>query len=89
MSETEKQIDWSEPSPPNKYCPYDHVFMDTPLGRLQIEWKSWKISDSYCLLLNDNYIFSDTNLDQAKEHGLQVIKDKTKELNDWLISKNI
>lgn len=40
-------LTWSEPMPPSEDCPYDHVVAETPLGRIHIEWKSWKDYDGY------------------------------------------
>ena len=35
-------LKWTDPSPPNDKCPYDHVIAETPFGRFLITWKSWK-----------------------------------------------
>lgn len=43
------RLTWSEPAPPTaNVCSYDHVVAETPLGRIRIEWKSWKILDTCC-----------------------------------------
>jgi len=89
MSTNETQEDWSEPSPPNAYCPYDHVFIDTPLGRVQIEWKSWKKYPGYCAQIGDEFLGSYDNLDSAKNGGFAYISTKVKELNVWMISRGL
>jgi hypothetical protein len=46
-----KAFEWSDPSPPNDYCPYNHTFADTPFGRYQIEWKGWKDHPGFTIKL--------------------------------------
>lgn len=84
-----EQTDWSEPRQPNKYCPYDHIFIDTPLGRIQIEWKSWKDYVSYTVHLNDAWVESCSTLEEAKEASFNLIKDKFNQLKVWLTEKQI
>ena len=35
-------LKWSDPDPERRVSHYDHVIAETPLGRILIEWKSWK-----------------------------------------------
>jgi hypothetical protein len=46
---TVKPLVWSEPAPSDrgKTSWYDHVFAETPFGRIMIEWKSWKDDGPY------------------------------------------
>jgi hypothetical protein len=39
---TKAAIKWTSPSPPNAESHYDHVFGQTPFGKVVITWKSWK-----------------------------------------------
>lgn len=41
------KFEWTENSPPNEDCPYDHCSAETAFGPYRIEWKSWKASDSF------------------------------------------
>ncbi len=38
---------WTEPSPPNSECHYNHSMAQTPFGRLLLTWKSWKDDPGY------------------------------------------
>ncbi len=48
MSDTQNAIQqksrlkWSEPTPPNSKCSYDHTEAETVFGRFLLTWKSWK-----------------------------------------------
>lgn len=59
-------IKWSEASPPNEDCRYDHVTGTCPLGTYSIEWKSWKEYDSYCIYFNGDYLAVANDLSYAK-----------------------
>ena len=67
---------WSDPSPPNDFCPYDHCSAKVPFGTMRIEWKSWKDYPSYCLYFDagETFIGSFDSLDRAKEHAAVVIE---------------
>lgn len=43
-----RPLEWTEPSPPNDRCMYDHVDAGTPFGLLRIDWKGWKEFDMRC-----------------------------------------
>jgi len=72
-------LQWSDHSPPNDSCHYDHVVCGTPLGTFRIEWKSWKDHDSYCLFLEEDFVGSDYSLDYAKtlaeQHAVERVTD--------------
>ena len=40
-------LKWTDPAPPGKDCPYDHVIAETPFGRFLLTWKSWKDDPGY------------------------------------------
>ena len=67
---------WSDPSPPNDFCPYDHCSANVPFGTMRIEWKSWKDYPNYCLYFDagETFIGSFDSLDRAKEHAAAVIE---------------
>lgn len=68
MSETNiKALEWSEPAPPTKdVCHYDHCHADTPFGRYQIEWKSWKDYPGYTVEAPWEWIGTEDTLEAAK-----------------------
>jgi SH3-like domain-containing protein len=40
---------WTDPAPGKEgVSHYDHVIAETPLGRILLEWKSWKDHDDPC-----------------------------------------
>lgn len=58
---------FSEIFEPNENCRYDHVICDTPIGKFQIEWKSWSEYDNYyCVYLNDYFLDVSETLDDAE-----------------------
>ena len=67
---------WSDPSPPNDFCPYDHCSANVPFGTMRIEWKSWKDYPGYCLYFDagETFIGSFDSLDQAKSHAAAIIE---------------
>ncbi len=70
---------WSKHSPPNSYCSYDHVSSDTPFGRFQIEWKSWKKYDAYCIYFHDEFLYPADDLEEAKEYCATYLRSKIEE----------
>ena len=67
---------WSDPSPPNDFCHYDHCSANVPFGTMRIEWKSWKDYPGYCLYFDagETFIGSFDSLDQAKSHAAAIIE---------------
>jgi hypothetical protein len=61
-----KALEWSDPSPPNDDCRYDHVVAATPWGPMRIEWKGWKQHDSYSVFRDGFFMSSESALDAAK-----------------------
>lgn len=61
------RLHWSDPSPPNDECYYDHVEAMTPIGRFSIEWKSWKPHDAFMVYIwGEEVIGAGLSLDDAK-----------------------
>ena len=65
-----KPLVWTEPTPPNAECSYDHVFALSALGQYSIEWKSWKDTDTHhdarCVFCANGDFLDGGTLDQAK-----------------------
>lgn len=73
-----KTLEWKGPFPPDDYCPYDHSYADSPLGRFYIEWKSWKDYDNYDLYLEDQHISNPLNyydLKKTQQEGQAHFED--------------
>jgi len=78
-------MNWTEPKPPTEgESYYDHVSLETPLGKIMIEWKSWKMDPSYDVELNGEWILCVYNLEEAKQDSLNYIKNKCNELTIFL-----
>ena len=78
-------MNWTEPKPPTDgESYYDHVKCETPLGLIKIEWKSWKKSDNYSTMLNEEYIGDYLNLEEAKAKAKLHLIAKTRELIKFL-----
>lgn len=69
-------LNWSEEKQPKDSLPnstnkdghgYDFVYVEIPLGLLYIDWKSWKTQPDYMVYLDDFYIGTMYELDEAKE----------------------
>ena len=64
---------WTEITPPDDSCWYDHITAKTAVGEYSIEWKSWKWLDMYDLYLltedieKNCHIGRFSTLDEAKE----------------------
>jgi hypothetical protein len=70
---------WSEISKPVEGVSfYDHTYLNTPLGKVIIEWKSWKESPDYGVALEteDAYIGTAFDLESAKDMASKYILDK-------------
>jgi hypothetical protein len=40
-----KEIEWSDPLPPDDDCRYDHIKATTSIGSFLVTWKGWKLYD--------------------------------------------
>jgi hypothetical protein len=79
-------MNWTNPKPPTEgISHYDHTICETPFGKLKIEWKSWKESDSYDVMLNDSdWVGAEYDLESAKELARNYLVQKHKELSELL-----
>jgi hypothetical protein len=78
-------MNWTDQKPPIKgESYYDHVKLETPIGWIIIEWKSWKESPSYEIMINDNWIGAEYSLDDAKLKAVEYIKDIYSKLEKFL-----
>lgn len=59
-------LTWTDPESPNQSSFYDHVVAETPLGRIRIEWKSWKDHDTFCAQMPWGELVHGDDLDEAK-----------------------
>lgn len=76
---------WTEPAQPNEHVSrYDHVFSESPLGMVLIEWKSWKVSDSFSVTIGNVYIGEGLNLEDAKRIAKDWLLEKHNELSEVL-----
>ena len=77
---------WTEPSKAKEgVSHYDHVILETPIGKLIIEWKSWKDNDSYDIIFdNTTYVGSEMDLDSAKKLAETFIRNKSEELTKFV-----
>ena len=78
-------MNWTEPQKPKEGVSYyDHVILETPIGRGIIEWKSWKESDSYSITIGNDYVGEGCDLVEAKELAKTYLKSKYNELGQLL-----
>lgn len=78
-------MNWTEPTSPNKYIPYDHVLLKTPLGEISIEWKSWKERPSYDIMLDrGEWISAEYSLEDAKKSAINYLSNILQQLKDLL-----
>lgn len=78
-------MNWTEPkSPTANESSYDHITCQTPLGKCIIEWKSWKDNPSYDISLEDECIYCEYNLENAKQKALEHLVAKKRELDLFL-----
>ena len=76
---------WTEPKKPTEGVSfYDHTIAETPIGRMIIEWKSWKDNDDYSVMLDNEWIGVGFDLDEAKQIGVNYLNDKLKKLTEYM-----
>ena len=80
-------MNWTEPKPPTEgVSREDHILCETPLGEIIIEWKGWKENPSYGVMLNHTeYLGVEYSLEEAKLVAYNYLKNKSKELLDFLL----
>lgn len=76
---------WTEPKKSTDGVSfYDHTIAETPIGRMIIEWKSWKESPSYDVMLDNEWIGVDYDLESAKQIGVNHLNEKLKKLTAYM-----
>jgi hypothetical protein len=76
---------WTENKPPIEGISfYDHTISETPIGKMIIEWKSWKERPSYDIMLENEWIGVGDDVDEAKDIALNFIKEKSEKLVTFL-----
>lgn len=81
---------WSEKLSPSKEIPYDHVMMETPLGKAVIEWKGWKQHPSYTVYIGETYIDEACyceSLEEAKKLVITFLQNASLMLTEFLNRK--
>lgn len=77
-------MEWTEPRPPALGVSYyDHVLCETPLGLVKIEWKSWKQSPDYGVLIENQYLGTEYDLEDAKEVARKYLLEKLTALQQF------
>lgn len=75
---------WTEERKPNNMCPYNHIILDTPLGKAVIDWKGWKENPIFELSIGGDWITNSDCLEDVKEY-LEIYLIKMRDnLNDFL-----
>lgn len=77
---------WTDATPPNGECPYDHCACETPLGTALIAWKSWKDYPSYTLTVDDEWIDTFHTIDEAKNAALAHVRTIGNRCSAWISS---
>lgn len=79
-------MEWTSNQPPTEgYSHYDHTTLDTPLGLFRIEWKGWKDTPSYDIMLNgDRWIGCEYSLGDAKRAVKDYLITKRDELSNFI-----
>lgn len=76
---------WTEPKKVTEGVSfYDHVIAETPIGRIMIEWKSWKDNDGYSVMLDNEWIGVGFDLEEAKQIGKNYLSDKLKKFTEYM-----
>lgn len=74
---------WSDILSPNSIISYNHVFIQTCIGKFTISWKSWESDKGYCLETEKEFIGFYDSLDKAKSGFKIYIENIITELNDY------
>lgn len=78
---------WTEILEPSIDVPYNHVKADSPVGEFIITWKGWKEDPSYDVELNDIWLGSAFDLDDAKEFVKNYLLETSNQLNGFVKMK--
>jgi hypothetical protein len=77
-------MNWTSESKPNDECRYDHTTVITPIGKITIEWKSWKEKPQFDVYLNGEWIGTGNSLEVAKTIALVHLANIADELKEFL-----
>jgi len=75
---------WTEPNKPSILSPYDHVLIDTPIGRGIIEWSDKSMVSHYEIMIGNSCIGYENTLEQAKAAFKAHIEKTVTELQEFL-----
>jgi hypothetical protein len=76
---------WTEPTKAAEGVSfYDHVIAETPIGRMIIEWKSWKDQPSYDVMINNDWVGVEYDLEDAKAIGVKYLNNLLKKLTEYM-----
>jgi len=76
---------WTEPTKATEGVSfYDHVIAETPIGRMIIEWKSWKDRPSYDVMINNDWVGVEYELEDAKAIGVEYLNNLLKKLTEYM-----
>ena len=76
---------WTEPTKATEGVSfYDHVIAETPIGRMIIEWKSWKDQPSYDVMINNDWVGVEYELEDAKVMGVEYLNNLLKKLTEYM-----
>ena len=79
---------WTDPAKPIEGTSnYDHVILQTPIGVMMIEWKSWKENPDYSIDLDGVYVDTEYTLEDAKYRAKEHLERIQRELHDFLEGK--
>lgn len=75
---------WSKPKKASEEIPYDHVVWITPISKYIITWKSWKENPSYDVELDEIWLGSAYDLDEAKKIAENHLNELIDELDSFV-----
>lgn len=75
-------LTWTDPASGKEgVSTYDHVIAETPLGRILLEWKSWKKYDAPCGQMPWDEMVHGHDLPSAKAAAQTAWDKKATEIN--------
>lgn len=86
-----KKYKWTPNESPNDDSYYDHTKLETPLGEIIIEWKSWKEWPSFDIFNRtmNEWVGSEDSLDDAKIVAEKYLEDKYDELGKFITPDSV
>ncbi len=77
-------MNWTEVIDPNSENSYSHIKCDTPLGKIYIDWKSWKTNPSFDISIDGSWIGTSYDLDESKQISKDWLTEKYNSLKSFL-----